>query len=53
VKEKLQQIGSELCSSSQVESKHTSVLDLLETFPDIELPLNSFLALLPPLKLRQ
>jgi cytochrome P450/NADPH-cytochrome P450 reductase len=53
VKEKLQQIGSELCSSSQVESKHISILDLLETFPDIELPLNSFLALLPPLKLRQ
>jgi len=52
VKNKLQQMGSELYSS-EIETKHTSVLGLLETFPDIDLSLTAFLALLPPLKLRQ
>ncbi|KAM0146394.1 hypothetical protein ACHAQE_010763 [Botrytis cinerea] len=52
VKQKLQEMAMELYSS-EIESKYISVLDLLEAFPGIDLSLNSFLALLPPLKLRQ
>lgn len=44
---------SQLRSISSAQNNHLSVLDLLERFPNINLPLVAFLDLLPPLKLRQ
>lgn len=37
----------------QVSEKRISVLDFLEKFPAIELPLGMFLAMLPPMRVRQ
>jgi cytochrome P450 / NADPH-cytochrome P450 reductase len=37
----------------QVTMKRVSVLDLLEEFPSIVLPIASFLAMLPPMRVRQ
>lgn len=37
----------------EISAKRVSVLDLLERFPAIELPLDSFLAMLPPMRVRQ
>ncbi|KAM0552416.1 hypothetical protein ACHAPJ_007976 [Fusarium lateritium] len=37
----------------EVTKKRTSVIDLLERFPKIELPLASFLSMLPPMRIRQ
>lgn len=36
-----------------VTMKRVSVLDLLERFPSIALPLGSYLAMLPPMRVRQ
>lgn len=36
-----------------VTMKRVSVLDLLEQFPSIALPLGSYLAMLPPMRVRQ
>ncbi|KAF4966404.1 hypothetical protein FSARC_5913 [Fusarium sarcochroum] len=43
--------GPEL--QEKVTKKRTSVIDLLERFPKIELPLASFLSMLPPMRIRQ
>lgn len=37
----------------QISSKRVSVLDLLERFPSIALPLGNFLSMLPPMRVRQ
>lgn len=37
----------------EVSCKRVSVLDLLEKFPSVKLPLGSFLAMLPPMRVRQ
>lgn len=38
---------------AEVHAKRRSVLDLLEQFPAVELPLATFLGLLPPMRVRQ
>jgi cytochrome P450/NADPH-cytochrome P450 reductase len=38
---------------SEVSDKRVSVLDLLEKYPSVKLPLGSFLAMLPPMRVRQ
>jgi cytochrome P450/NADPH-cytochrome P450 reductase len=37
----------------EISAKRVSVLDLLEKYPSIELPIGSFLAMLPPMRVRQ
>ncbi|KAI1869212.1 uncharacterized protein JN550_005842 [Neoarthrinium moseri] len=37
----------------EVSEKHVSILDLLERYPSVKLPLGSFLAMLPPMRVRQ
>jgi cytochrome P450/NADPH-cytochrome P450 reductase len=37
----------------EIGTKRISVLDLLERFPSLELPLDSYLAMLPPMRVRQ
>jgi cytochrome P450/NADPH-cytochrome P450 reductase len=39
--------------ATEVSAKRVSVLDLLEKFPSIALPVGSFLAMLPPMRVRQ
>ncbi|KAK0714759.1 cytochrome P450 [Lasiosphaeris hirsuta] len=39
--------------TAEISRKRVSVLDLLERFPAIPLPFSSFLALLPPMRVRQ
>ncbi|KAI0393231.1 bifunctional P-450:NADPH-P450 reductase [Xylariaceae sp. FL0594] len=39
--------------TSEVVEKRISVLDLLEEFPDVEVPLGLFLSMLPPMRVRQ
>lgn len=51
-KGELQKISSDLFTS-EIFEKHTSILDLLERFPRVELPLASFLAVLPPMRVRR
>ncbi|KAJ3541460.1 hypothetical protein NM208_g4601 [Fusarium decemcellulare] len=51
-KQELQDLaGSKL--QEEITSKRVSVMDLLERFPKIELPLASFLSMLPPMRIRQ
>lgn len=38
---------------SEVLAKRVSVLDLLEKYPSINLPMGQFLAMLPPMRIRQ
>lgn len=37
----------------EISAKRVSVLDLLERFPSLELPLDTYLAMLPPMRVRQ
>lgn len=39
--------------SSEISQKRTSVLDLLERFPSVQLPLGVFLKMQPPMRVRQ
>lgn len=39
--------------SAEISAKRMSVLDLLEKFPSIKLPLASFLSVVPPMRVRQ
>lgn len=39
--------------AGKISSKRVSVLDLLEKYPSVKLPLGSFLAILPPMRVRQ
>jgi len=52
-KEKLQSLASADSYTTEVSRKRVSVLDLLEQHPSIQLPFSSFLALLPPMRVRQ
>ncbi|KAF2791002.1 cytochrome P450 [Melanomma pulvis-pyrius CBS 109.77] len=38
---------------AEVSTKRVSVLDLLERFPSVDLPIGTFLAMVPPLRVRQ
>ncbi|KAI2610804.1 cytochrome P450 [Hypoxylon fragiforme] len=50
-KEALKKLVDE--SFEEVSAKRVSVLDLLERFPSVDLPLGTFLAMLPPMRVRQ
>ncbi|KAH8911283.1 putative bifunctional P-450:NADPH-P450 reductase [Coniochaeta sp. PMI_546] len=39
--------------TAQISAKRVSILDLLERFPSVDLPFSTFLALLPPMRVRQ
>ena len=39
--------------NSEVSAKRVAILDLLERFPDVEIPFGTFLSLLPPMRVRQ
>jgi cytochrome P450 / NADPH-cytochrome P450 reductase len=40
-------------SYEDISNKRVSILDLLEQYPSCNLPLGSFLAMLPPMRVRQ
>ncbi|KAI5860380.1 cytochrome P450 [Durotheca rogersii] len=50
-KEALKKLASE--SYEEVLAKRISVLDLLEKYPSVDLPLGVFLSMLPPMRVRQ
>lgn len=52
VRARLQFMASE-AYTSEVIGKRVSMLDLLERHPEIDLPLSSFLSMLPPMRIRQ
>lgn len=37
----------------EIKAKRVSILDLLERFPDIEVPIGTFLSMMPPMRVRQ
>jgi cytochrome P450/NADPH-cytochrome P450 reductase len=39
--------------AAEISAKRVSILDLLERFPTVDLPFSTFLALLPPMRVRQ
>ncbi|CAK7204228.1 hypothetical protein SEUCBS139899_006982 [Sporothrix eucalyptigena] len=39
--------------AAEVSAKRVSILDLLDRFPTVDLPFNTFLTLLPPMRVRQ
>ncbi len=39
--------------AAEISAKHVSMLDLLERYPSVALPLGTSLALLPPMRVRQ
>jgi cytochrome P450/NADPH-cytochrome P450 reductase len=51
-KEALQKLVGENYAT-EISSKRVSVLDLLEKYPTVGLPIGSFLAMLPPMRVRQ
>lgn len=51
--ETLRQLASDPEYAEQIVAKRLSVLDLLEQYPSINLPLADFVAMLPPLRSRQ
>ncbi|KAK9321298.1 cytochrome P450 [Lipomyces orientalis] len=52
VKETLQNLaGNDY--AAEISAKRVSLLELLERFPEIELPFGTFLSLLPPMRVRQ
>ncbi|KAK0617804.1 cytochrome P450 [Bombardia bombarda] len=52
-KSSLKRLASSANYTAEVSRKRVSVLDLLETYPTVSLPFGSFLALLPPMRVRQ
>jgi cytochrome P450/NADPH-cytochrome P450 reductase len=50
--ERLQALSDDATYQSEVLAKHLTLLDLLEEFPSCQLPFNTFLALLHPLRVR-
>ncbi|KAH8888031.1 cytochrome P450 [Thozetella sp. PMI_491] len=52
VKARLQELAGD-AYTNEVSLKRVSLLDLLERFPTVALPLGTFLALLPPMRVRQ
>ncbi|KAF2667506.1 cytochrome P450 [Microthyrium microscopicum] len=51
-KTKLQNLA-DAAYATEISAKRVSLLDLLDTFPTISLPLASFLSMLPPMRIRQ
>jgi cytochrome P450/NADPH-cytochrome P450 reductase len=51
-KQKLTQLAGD-DYNAEISSKRVSIIDLLERFPSAELPFDSFLSLLPPMRVRQ
>lgn len=51
-KEKLEKLAGD-DYQEHVSAKRVSVLDLLEQFPSVGLPIGSYLAMLPPMRVRQ
>ncbi|KAL8349120.1 hypothetical protein RB601_002045 [Gaeumannomyces tritici] len=51
-KERLLELAGDIYQA-EVSARRVSVLDLLERFPSVELPFGAFLALLPPIRVRQ
>lgn len=49
----LRSLAEDDAYSSQVSAKRVSILDLLETYPSVKLGLAAFLAMLPPMRVRQ
>ena len=39
--------------AEEISAKKVSVLDLLEKYPAVALPISSYLAMLPPMRVRQ
>ncbi|KAI0007502.1 cytochrome P450 [Xylariaceae sp. FL0662B] len=50
-REALRKLADE--SYDRISAKRISILDLLEEYPSVELPLGAFLAMLPPMRVRQ
>jgi cytochrome P450/NADPH-cytochrome P450 reductase len=51
-KKELEHLANEVYAE-EISAKRVSVLDLLEKYPTITLPLGSFLSMLPPMRIRQ
>lgn len=53
-REQLTKLGADADAyTREISAKRVSVLDLLERFPAVDLPFSTFLALLPPMRVRQ
>ncbi|KAH6988168.1 cytochrome P450 [Ilyonectria sp. MPI-CAGE-AT-0026] len=52
LKQKIKQFGID-GYDTEVKSKRLSVLDIVERFPDLPIPLSLFLQILPPMRVRQ
>jgi cytochrome P450/NADPH-cytochrome P450 reductase len=48
----LKKLASEFYDE-EVSTKRLSVIDLLEKYPSIKLPLGTYIAMLPPMRVRQ
>lgn len=48
----LKKLASEFYDE-EVSNKRLSVLDLLEKYPSVKLPLGTYIAMLPPMRVRQ
>ncbi|PVH92148.1 cytochrome P450 [Periconia macrospinosa] len=53
VKRELEALAADDQLRNEITKKRVSVLDLLERFPTIEMPIGTFLAMLPPMRIRQ
>lgn len=49
----LKSLAEDDAYSSNISAKRVSILDLLERYPSIDMDLGAFLALLPPMRVRQ
>ncbi|KAL5593009.1 hypothetical protein FOBRF1_012111 [Fusarium oxysporum] len=52
-KEELISLASEARFPVEITKKRLSVLDLLERYPSVELPISTFLGMLPPMRIRR
>jgi len=53
-REKLTKLSTDADTyAKEISAKRVSILDLLERFPSVDLPFSTFLALLPPMRVRQ
>jgi cytochrome P450/NADPH-cytochrome P450 reductase len=53
VKSELESLAADDKLHNEIIHKRISVLDLLERYPTVELPIGSFLGMLPPMRIRQ
>lgn len=52
IKSELEQLSGEVFSA-EVSDKRISIIDLLEKYPEVELPFGEYLSMLPPMRVRQ